>query len=405
MNTAFRSPAVVEFGGGASSRIAAVAASLGVARPLVISDEFLTASGLLERVTAPLSAASIPFAVFGECEPEPTVASIDGLRDFFARGDFDGLIAFGGGSVIDSAKALAILVAFGGEYEQWSVPDTPDGEVMPIIAVPTTAGTGSEVSNACILKNGATGGKLVYLGGSCVPRAAIVDFELTLGAPAQLTAAAGIDALAHALEAYTSAGANPFSDAMARSALRLIGPNLRRAYGDPGDRAAREAVMLGATQAGYAFSSASVTLVHGMTVPIGGLFDIQHGVSNAMFMPTVHAFSIGNAPERYAIAAREVGAATSEHDDDAAAENLVEELRSLNRDLGLPTIQEYGVDQDLYFASLEAMAQQAFETGVPALSPRVPSTEQMVQLYRAVWDETWLPGGNPEMNELLRASG
>lgn len=389
MNTTFRSPAVVEFGGGATARIAELTRSFGVTRPLIVTDEFIVTSGLVERVTAPLGGAGIQYDVFRHCVPEPTTSSIDILRDYHRRDHFDGLIAIGGGSSMDSAKALAIITAFGGEYRQWSVPNTPEGEVLPIICVPTTAGTGSEVSNACILKDDEVGGKLVYLGSSCVPRAAVVDYELTLGVPAQLTAATGIDALAHALEAYTSTGANPFSDAMARSALSLIGPNLRRAFTDPDNRAAREAMMLGATQAGFAFSSASVTLVHGMTVPIGALFDIQHGVSNAMFMPTVHEFSVDAAPERYATAARDIGVATWADDDTTATKKLIAALRALNRDLRLPSLQDYGVDRQRYFASLETMAQQALETGVPALSPRVPSTDEMVALYRVAWEDNW----------------
>jgi alcohol dehydrogenase class IV len=387
MNTVFRSPAVVEFGGGASARVAEVARALGIARPLIVTDAFLVASGLVERITTPLSGARIDFEVYDHCMPEPTTASIDALVDFHRRDTFDGLIAFGGGSAIDSAKALAIITTFGGDYRQWAVPNTPNQDVLPIICIPTTAGTGSEVSNACILKDDA--GKLVLLGGSCVPRAAVVDYELTIDLPALLTAATGIDALAHALEAYTSTGANPFSDAMARSALRLIGPNLRRVVADPGDRAAREAVMVGATQAGFAFSSASVTLVHGMTVPVGGLFHIQHGVSNAMFMPTVHAFSIVGAPDRYATAAREMGIVSWDDDEATAADKLIEELRSLNRDLQLPSLQDYGVDRERYFASLETMAQQAFATGVPNLNPRVPSTEEIIALYRAAWGDGW----------------
>lgn len=388
MNTVFRSPAVLEFGAGATARVAAVAEVLGLRRPLIVTDEFLVGSGLVERVTAPLESAGIGYDVFGQVMPEPTTGSIDVLREHFARDEFDGLIAFGGGSAMDSAKALAIVTKFGGEYAEWMVPNTPNGDVMPIVCVPTTAGTGSEVSNACILKEDG-GGKLVYLGGSCVPRAAIVDYELTLGIPPQLTAATGIDALAHALEAYTSALASPFSDAMALSALRLIAPNLRRVFAHPDDRAAREAVMVGATQAGFAFSNASIALVHGMTVPVGGRFHIQHGVSNAMFMPTVHAFSLEGAPERYGIAAREMGVAAAGDDDTKAGEKLVEELRALNRDLQLPSLQDYGVDREEYFGALEAMTALAFETGAPDLSPRVPSAEEMVALYHATWDESW----------------
>ncbi|MEH0828440.1 MULTISPECIES: iron-containing alcohol dehydrogenase [unclassified Micromonospora] len=390
MFTSFRSPALVEFGADGLERLAEICQSFGVSRPLIITDEFLAASPLIEKITQPLVGAGVEYGLFRNTLPEPTTASIDTLREKFESDDYDGLIPFGGGSAMDSAKALAITETFGKDYRRWVVPHTPAGRVsVPIICVPTTAGSGSEVSNACILKDSATGEKLVYLGQSCVPSAAVVDYELTLNVPASLTASTGIDALAHSLEAYTSTGANPFSDAMALSALSLIGPNLRTVIRQPNDREARRQVMLGATQAGYAFTSAGVTLVHGMTAPLGGLFGIQHGVSNAMVMPTVHRWSTNAAQKRYAAAARALGLAAEGHDDATASQLVADELTALNRDLGLPSMQFYGLDKKRYFEQIDTMTEQAFLTGGPGLNPRVPTSEEMADLYRAAWEEKW----------------
>lgn len=389
MLTTFRSPELVEFGQGASDRIADICAAVGVARPLIVTDAFIAASPLLKRLTGPLDAAGIQYGVFDQTVPEPTTDSIDALAAHYAAGTYDGLIAFGGGSSMDSAKALAIIEAYGGTYADHVVPNTPDGSVMPIICVPTTAGSGSEVTNACILKDSASGEKLVYLGQACVPQVALIDYEFSLDMPAKLTASTGIDALSHALEAYTSTGANPFSDAMALSALALIGSSLRTAVREPTNRAARERMMVGATQAGYAFTSAGVTLVHGMTAPVGGLFHIQHGVSNGMFAPTVHEWSAEASVARYATAARALGFADSTVGDEEAAAGIGRALRALNRDLGLPSLQEYGVDEERYLGILDSMVEQAFLTGGPGLNPRVPTPDEMRDLYRAALSDSW----------------
>ncbi|MFD2612307.1 iron-containing alcohol dehydrogenase [Paenibacillus gansuensis] len=385
----FRSPKSVYFGNQSLNNLGAILKELGIKKPLIVTDKFLSGSALMDKVKNPLEESKVAYGIFDETMPEPTTKSIDNLREFFAKDNYDGLVAFGGGSAMDSAKALAVMETFGGQYRQWHVPNTPNDDVKyPIIAIPTTAGTGSEVSNACILKED-SGEKLIYLGASCVPAAAIIDYEFTLDMPAKLTAAAGIDALAHALESYISRGANPYSDAMAIHAMKLIGPNLRKVYNNPHDSEAREAVMIGANQAGYAFTSAGLTLVHGMSAPLGGLFHIQHGLSNAMIMPAVHRYSLKHELPRYAEAARIMGLVDAKASDNEAGQALIDELSALNKELNIPTLEEFGVDKEKYFNSLELMAKQALASGAPQLNPIVPNEQELVELYKEIWNERW----------------
>src|SRR6185437_7923071 len=207
---------------------------------------------------------------------------------------------------------------------------------------------------------------------------AIVDFELTLTAPFRLTADTGIDALTHAIEAYVSRRANPLSDMYALAALRT-------ACFEPADRAAREAMMLGATQAGLAFSNASVCLVHGMSRPIGAFFHVPHGLSNAMLLPAITQFSAEAAIRRYADCARAMGVASEGEGNQAAVARLVDELRALNRDLKVPTPKEYGIAEARYQELLPVMASQALASGSPGNNPRVPSADEIVDLYRRVY--------------------
>jgi alcohol dehydrogenase class IV len=203
--------------------------------------------------------------------------------------------------------------------------------------------------------------------------------------PPRTTADTGIDSLTHALEAYVSKRANPHADSLALSAMHLIGANLRTAYREPRDAAAREAMMLGATQAGLAFSNSSVALVHGMSRPIGAHFHVPHGLSNAMLLPAVTAFSLPKATRRYADCARAMGVCPHDADDETAGMALLEALGDLNSDLKVPTPRDYGIDEQRFMSLLPLMAQQALGSGSPANNPRVPTEEEIVSLYRDVY--------------------
>ena len=250
---------------------------------------------------------SVSADVFDDTVPEPTVSSIQAGVDQVHDGHYDCIIALGGGSPIDSAKAIAILGKYGGEMRDYKFPRIVDEPGLPIIAIPTTAGTGSEVTKVTVITDETTDEKMMCLGAGFMPTVALVDYELSLSVPARTTADTGIDAMTHAIEAYVSKKASLYTDTQAIAALKLLGPNLRRAFHDGSDQQAREQMMLGATLAGAAFSNASVALVHGMSRPIGASYHVPHGLSNAMLLPAVTEYSIPAAADRYADCARAIG--------------------------------------------------------------------------------------------------
>lgn len=386
MTAMINGPRLMQVGGGAVKLLPDVLKKLGAARPLIVTDPFMRDSGLLNAALDPLKSAGLAFEVFADTVPDPTTDAVDvGLKALKA-GDFDALVAFGGGSPMDTAKAMAILHAGGGTMRDWKVPKSADlPNALPIVCIPTTAGTGSEVTKFCVITDTATDEKMLIMGLACVPTAALVDFELTLNKPFRLTADTGIDSLTHAIEAYVSKKANPVSDMYALRAMKLIAANIRTACFEPKNRAAREAMMLGATVAGLAFSNASVALVHGMSRPIGAFFHVPHGLSNAMLLPAVTAFSAEAALVRYAECARAMGIASEAEGSQAAVNRLLDELAKLNAELKVPTPKDYGIDEKRYFELMPTMAAQALASGSPGNNPRVPTADEIVALYRQAW--------------------
>jgi alcohol dehydrogenase class IV len=378
-------PHVIRVGAGASAELAGTLDSLGLSRPLVVTDPFIAGQPFFQELLTRLEKAGFPAGVFAETVPDPTTTVVEAGLRALREGGFDSLVAVGGGSPIDTAKAVALLGAHGGRMRDYKAPVVTDAPALPVVAVPTTAGSGSECTRYSIITDVETGEKMLCAGLALLPRAALVDFELTLGMPRRLTADSGVDALTHAVEAYVSAKANPVADGMAREAMRTIFTHLRAVYTDPGDRAAREAVMVGATQAGMAFSNSSVALVHGMSRPIGAHFKVAHGLSNAMLLPTVTEFSVPSAPGRYAECARAMGLAASGSTDGEATGALVWELRLLNQELEVPTPREYGIGAERWWELAPLMAEQALASGSPANNPRVPTAEEIVELYHAVY--------------------
>ncbi|MFO1256191.1 MAG: iron-containing alcohol dehydrogenase [Sphingomonadaceae bacterium] len=376
-------PRTIRLGGGVLNELPQVLEQAGLSRPLIVTDSWIEGSGLLERVLSLLAKAGIAGRAFTGVVPDPTVDSIEAGCAFLAAGSHDCVIGLGGGSPIDSAKMIAVR----GErrVRDLKAPHQENAPGLPIIAIPTTAGTGSEATRFTIITDTETDEKMLCAGLAYLPLIALVDFELTLTKPARLTADTGIDSLVHAVEAYVSKQANPFADSMALSAMRLIWPNLPRACADPGDRAAREALMLGALQGGIAFSNSSVALVHGMSRPIGAHFHVSHGLSNAMLMPLVTEWSAPAALHRYADCARATGIAQDHESDQGAVGRLVEALHRMNADLQVPSPRAYGIDKTRWDELLPLMAQQALASGSPANNPRVPVAEEIVSLYQRAW--------------------
>jgi len=378
-------PRLMAVGGGALAELPGILQRLGRSRPLVVTDPYIKGCGILDRATEFLDSAQIPWSVFSDTVADPTTAVVETGTRRLAEGGFDSLVAIGGGSSIDTAKAMSVLVANGGQMRDYKVPAEIPKVGPPLVAIPTTAGTGSEVTRFTVITDTVTDEKMLIAGLACCPLAAIVDYELTLSMPLRLTADTGLDSLTHAIEAYVSRRANPFTDGLAKSAMGLIAHHIRTAYAEPDNRPAREAMMLGATTAGMAFSNSSVCLVHGMSRPIGAFFHVPHGLSNAMLLPEITAFSAPAALERYADCARAMGLAEADEGSQAAVARLLDELRRLNDDLQVPTPCGWGIDPGRYQELLPVMASQALGSGSPANNPRIPTSGEIIELYRRVY--------------------
>lgn len=378
-------PASLKIGGGALSDLANILATLGVKRPFLIADPIMKQLGTVARVTSLLRSEGIDAESFCDVMPEPDDLSIAGAVAQVKANAADSIIALGGGSAIDSAKAIALLVSHGKSMRDYKVPYVVNEQSIPVIAVPTTAGTGSECTRVTVISDSESQEKMLCMGPGLMPKAAIIDYELTLTVPFRVAADTGIDALTHAIEAWVSKKANPFSDQQAIAAMRLIAPNLISACKDEGNRKAKESMMLGATLAGMAFSNASVALVHGMSRPLGVHFHVPHGMSNAMLLPAITQYSLPGAELRYAECAKIMGLVSEEADNTQCHSALIVFLNKLNSELDVPSMSQFGIDRFKYDALIELMADQALASGSPANNPRVPEKQEMVDLYKQLF--------------------
>jgi alcohol dehydrogenase class IV len=378
-------PSILKIGAGAFAEAPAILKRLEVKNPLIVTDAYLVRSGLAGALREEIGKAGMACGLFAETVPDPTTDAVAAGLRAFAEGRHDALVSLGGGSPIDSAKAIGMLAANGGMARDYKVPNEIPKKGPPHLAIPTTAGTGSEVSRFTVITDSETDEKMLIAGAALVPNAAIVDFELTMSMPARLTADTGTDSLTHAIEAYVSRKSNAFADAFAITAMKAIWAELPTAFHEPGNRRARERMMLAATQGGMAFSNASVALVHGMSRPIGAHFHVPHGLSNAMLLPAVTAFSLKAAECRYAECARTIGVANPSDSDADAGMKLVDALFKRNQELEVPSPKKYGISEERYFALIPTMARQALASGSPQNNPRIPTTEEIEEIYRQIW--------------------
>lgn len=386
MSSRFNVPSAVIFGAGASRELAPQLRLLGISRVLLVTDATMAESGVAGRAQSELLSAGISAEVFAEVRPDPSEENVLAGLASYAASRSEAVVALGGGSPIDCGKAIALLAANPPPLGQYMGRDKVPRAGAPLVAIPTTAGTGSEVTKVAVITDTRRDVKMMMLDRHLLPTIALVDFELTLSMPRPLTAAVGVDTLTHGIEAYVSRLANPMTDPLALSCIRLVARHLEAAWLEPGNRTAREGMMLAATQGGMAFSNSSVCLVHGMSRPIGAVFHVPHGVSNAMLLPTVTRFSISGALERYATIARVMEWARAGDSDEAAAHSLVEGLDRLNRNLQIPRLRDHPKMEAARFAhSAEKMAVDALASGSPQNNPVVPTAAQIVELYRAAW--------------------
>ncbi|MCE2863282.1 MAG: iron-containing alcohol dehydrogenase [Opitutaceae bacterium] len=382
MISQFNVPATIIAGGGASQEVGRQLLRLGATRVLLVTDAFMIASGVAEKVTAELERAGLAFAVFGGVQPDPTDADVQEGLAALRRLQGDAIVALGGGSPIDAAKAIAVLAQNPEPLSTYQGYHKLPRAGVPLVAIPTTAGTGSEVTKVAVITDTARDVKMMMLDRHFLPTVALVDFELTLSMPPALTAHVGVDTLTHGIEAYVSRKATALTDPLALTCIRLVAEHLETAWREPSNRAAREGMMLAATVGGMAFANSSVALVHGMSRPIGAVFHVPHGLSNAVLLPAVTRFSLVGAAERFATVARTMGLATVVDSADAAGEKLIAGLAALNARLAVPRLGECrGVTRERFDALKAKMAEDALASGSPGNNPVVPTAEQIVALY------------------------
>lgn len=353
-------------------------------KALIVTDKFMVQFGNVAKVTEVLDQAGIAYAVYDGANSEPTDLIVDAGVAMYKEQQCDLLIALGGGSPIDTAKAIGFMANSPGKIADY-LHKTIDGEVPYLVAIPTTAGTGSEATKFTIIADTVNNVKMLLAGPSILPSLALVDPVFTMTAPPKVTAATGVDALTHAIEAYTSRKAQPLSDIFAVSAIQRIHKNLPACFKDGKNEAARLEMSLGAHEAGIAFNNASVTLVHGMSRPIGALFHIAHGVSNAVLLPACLEFAIAENTGRFAEIGRLMGVATASTEDKAAAAAMVQEVTRFCKEIEIPTLSELGVKKEDFMAQLEKMAEDALDSGSPQNTFRIPNKEEIMEIYKKLF--------------------
>ena len=382
----FRMPKTVFYGNDSLSKLGEQAALLG-RKVLIVSDKIMTQIGVVAKCQKYLEDAGIAYACYLEVNSEPTDTYVSEALTICKEQQCDVIVAVGGGSCIDAAKAVSVVAANGGYIGDYMGGKKKIGnKPLPLIAIPTTSGTGSEVTAVTVINNTKDDVKMMIKDPAFIPEVAIVDPVLTYSTPPQVTAATGIDALCHAMEAYISRVSQPITDQFALSSIEMIVNNLRAAYQNGNDVEAREKMALASMQAGIAFSNASVTLVHGMSRPIGALFHVPHGISNAMLLPAVLEFTKESAVERLAVIGRILRPDLEALTDSELADVTVDEVKKLCNDLNIPNMKAYGLDQEKFDQVVSKMAADAITSGSPGNNPRVPSQEEIVELYHTCYN-------------------
>lgn len=372
----FTIPQNIVVGAGSLKRLPELAKNLKKSKAYIISGPHLEKIGMVDKCREALKAAGIESDAFTQTEGNPSTDTVAKAAEGFKSSNADFIVAFGGGSPLDVAKAVAVIASYGGnitDYEGGKVP----GPVVPMIAIPTTAGTGSEVTAFSVITDHSRNYKLTVVSNYLLPAYAILDPELITTVPKSTAAACGIDAMVHALEAFISKAASPFSDLFAKEALRLIGTNIRDYVLDRSNLAACEAMLTGSLFAGIAFSHARLGDVHAMSHPVSAYFDVAHGVANAVLLPTIVDYNMTYASEKYkyiydCICEKPLS------DDTFTPEMLAAEIRVLNDELGIPSsLSEVGVDSSLF----DKMADDAMKSGNILVNPRPTTKKDILALY------------------------
>ena len=373
----FSVPQEIIVGKGSLARLSEAAEKLGGKHGFIISGPHLNKMGIVASCSESLENAGIKVDAYTETEGNPSVETVEKAAAAFCKSGADFIIALGGGSPMDVAKAVGVVARYGGSITEYEGGGRVPGDIIPLIAIPTTAGTGSEVTAFSVITDHSRNYKLTVFSYKLIPAYAILDPELLTTAPVSVAAACGIDAMVHALEAYISKDASPFSDAMAEKALQLIGKNIRRYVADRTDIEAAEAMITGSLFAGIAFSWARLGDVHAMSHPVSAYFDVPHGVANAILLPTIVEYNALADRGKYLKLFNYISL-TPASEAEFEPFMLVDLLTELNEQLGIPgSLGEVGVTADKF----DAMADDAMKSGNIAVNPRSTTKKDVLSLY------------------------
>ncbi|QBE99960.1 NAD-dependent methanol dehydrogenase [Blautia producta] len=376
-------PGQIISGSGALDMAEGVLKGLGK-KALIVTDKVMIQLGNCAKVEAALKNQGVEYAIYSEIVGEPTDTMIENGLTLYKEEGCDFLVALGGGSPIDSMKAIGSLVVNGGCISDY-MGKVIDVEVPPMVAIPTTAGTGSEATQFTIITDTKKNIKMLLKGKVLMPSLAIIDPQFTMTAPPKITAATGLDALCHAVEAYTSRKSQTLSDTFAVSAVKRIFKYLPAAFKDGSNEEARVQMSVAALEAGIAFNNASVTIIHGMSRPIGALFHVAHGLSNAMLLKECLTFALEGAYDRFAELGRTVGVAADTDSDKEASEKFLAAVEAITKELETPTLAEFGIDKEEFFKVIDKMAFDAMDSGSPQNTMREVTEDDVKQIYRKLW--------------------
>lgn len=380
----FRSPELIIFGEGKAGHVGELVKGRTSGKILLLTGPVLLRTGVVEPVLYSLRKAGVPLTVYAERSGEPTSRDVEKVLELFHTEGCTAIIACGGGGPIDLAKATSLLSANDSSLADLARDASRVQAGPPVFALPTTAGSGSEVSGHTVIIDARSQEKLLISSPTLIPTAAVLDPQLCMSMPPALTATTGMDAMTHAIESRVSRKASAMTIPLSLRAVSRLARFLPQAYTCPEDKEARSQCMLAALEAGLAFSNASVALVHGMARPLGAKFGIAHGLGNAMLLDTVTTFSLEGDVQGYAQLAEVMGADIAELAPLEAAQLLPGLLRDLRSRLDIPRLREH-VSKEALASQISTMAREALESGSPANNPRSATADDIVQLYEAAW--------------------
>jgi alcohol dehydrogenase class IV len=379
----FKLPGRIVFGENALESSEEIIKEFGK-KAFIVTGKIVTRMGIVQTLTDLLKLWNIDYQIYSDITGEPTDEMIKDGVDRYKQSGCDFLIGIGGGSSLDSVKAIAAMGTLEGKIADYMGKEIK-GDFPPMVLIPTTAGTGSEATKFTIITDTENGIKMLLKGDDLLPDLAVIDYKLTLTSPESITAATGMDALTHAVESYTSRKGNTLTDIYALSAIKRIFQYLPEAYKDGKNKKAREEMAIAAFEAGVCINNASVTIVHGMSRPIGALFHVPHGISNAILLAECLSYVVDGCYDRFARIAKEIGAAREDVDDVQAAHQFIDALKELCITCEIPTLSEYGIKKEEFDKVVDKMAEDAMASGSPGNTIKEITKEDVIKIYNRLW--------------------